>query len=58
MRRTVCIQDEHTRRARYGRIQPMRQRLPQGVWELFVPGVGAGARYKFELVAAAGGLPA
>ena len=23
MRRTVCIQDEHSRRARYGRIQPM-----------------------------------
>ena len=40
-----------------GRIQPMRQRLPQGVWELFVPGIGAGARYKFELVAAAGGPP-
>jgi hypothetical protein len=26
MRRTVCIQDEHSRRARYGRIQPMQQR--------------------------------
>lgn len=26
MRRTVCIQDEHTRRARYGRIQPMDSR--------------------------------
>lgn len=26
MRRTVCIQDEHTRRARYGRIQPMESR--------------------------------
>ncbi|MFO6448420.1 hypothetical protein ACLBKU_14900 [Erythrobacter sp. NE805] len=23
MRRTVCVQDEHSRRARYGRIQPM-----------------------------------
>jgi hypothetical protein len=23
MRRTVCIQDERSRRARYGRIQPM-----------------------------------
>ncbi len=23
MRRTVCMQDEHSRRARYGRIQPM-----------------------------------
>jgi hypothetical protein len=26
MRRTVCIQDEYSRRARYGRIQPMESR--------------------------------
>jgi len=26
MRRTVCIQDENSRRARYGRIQPMQPR--------------------------------
>jgi hypothetical protein len=26
MRRTVCMMDEHTRRARYGRIQPMEPR--------------------------------
>jgi hypothetical protein len=26
MRRTVCLQDEHSRRARYGRIQPMETR--------------------------------
>lgn len=26
MRRTVCIHDEHSRRARYGRIQPMESR--------------------------------
>lgn len=26
LRRTVCIQDEHMRRARYGRIQPMDSR--------------------------------
>lgn len=26
MLRTVCIQDEHSRRARYGRIQPMESR--------------------------------
>jgi hypothetical protein len=26
MLRTVCIQDEHSRRARYGRIQPMETR--------------------------------
>ncbi len=40
-----------------GRVHPMRQRLPQGVWELFIPDVGAGARYKFELVSNAGGPP-
>ena len=40
-----------------GRVHPMRQRLPQGVWELFIPDVGAGARYKFELVSRAGGPP-
>jgi hypothetical protein len=26
MRRTVCVSDEHSRRARYGRIQPMETR--------------------------------
>ncbi len=26
MRRTVCLYDEHSRRARYGRIQPMDAR--------------------------------
>lgn len=26
MRRTVCLQDESSRRARYGRIQPMQSR--------------------------------
>jgi hypothetical protein len=26
MQRTVCIQDEHSRRAQYGRIQPMESR--------------------------------
>ena len=40
-----------------GRVQPMRQRLPQGIWELFVPGVAAGARYKFEVAPSAGGPP-
>ena len=39
-----------------GRRLPMRKRLECGVWELFVPGVGAGARYKFELKAASGAL--
>ena len=31
-----------------GRGHPMRSLGSSGVWELFVPGVGAGARYKFR----------
>ena len=34
------------------RRHPMRLRYPSGVWELFVPRVGPGARYKFAMVAA------
>jgi 1,4-alpha-glucan branching enzyme len=33
---------------------PMRSLGSSGVWELFVPGVGAGARYKFEITGADG----
>ncbi|MFM7241937.1 MAG: GlgB N-terminal domain-containing protein, partial [Opitutia bacterium] len=33
-----------------GRAHPMRALGASGIWELFVPGVVAGARYKFELV--------
>jgi 1,4-alpha-glucan branching enzyme len=32
-----------------GRCHPMGVRDGSGVWELFVPGVGAGALYKFEI---------
>ncbi len=32
-----------------GRTDPMRPLGVSGVWEVFVPGVGPGARYKFEL---------
>ena len=32
-----------------GRRHPMRKRLECGVWELFLPGVGAGQPYKFEI---------
>jgi 1,4-alpha-glucan branching enzyme len=39
-----------------GRLHPMRLLGSMGVWELFIPGVGAGAHYKFELVAADGRL--
>jgi 1,4-alpha-glucan branching enzyme len=33
-----------------GRRHPMRLRRECGVWELFLPGVHAGERYKFELL--------
>ena len=33
-----------------GRRHPMRLRRECGVWEIFLPGVHAGARYKFELL--------
>ncbi|MGI8664296.1 MAG: 1,4-alpha-glucan branching protein GlgB [Acidimicrobiales bacterium] len=39
-----------------GRIHPMRQMGSSGVWELFVPGVGAGAKYKLEIVGADGSV--
>ena len=39
-----------------GRRHPMRLRRECGVWEIFLPGVGAGARYKFELRAGSGEL--
>ena len=39
-----------------GRRHPMRLRRECGVWEIFLPGVGPGARYKYELLAADGRL--
>ena len=39
-----------------GRRHPMRLRRECGVWELFLPGVAAGARYKFELLGPQGEL--
>jgi 1,4-alpha-glucan branching enzyme len=35
-----------------GRAHPMRSLGSSGVWELFVPGVGAGTRYKFHVLGA------
>jgi 1,4-alpha-glucan branching enzyme len=32
-----------------GRLHPMRVLGGSGIWELFIPGVGDGARYKFEI---------
>ncbi len=39
-----------------GRRHPMRLRHQAGVWELFVPRLAAGARYKYEIVGADGQL--
>jgi 1,4-alpha-glucan branching enzyme len=39
-----------------GRRHPMRLRRECGVWELFLPGIGAGTRYKFELLSREGAL--
>lgn len=32
-----------------GRVHPMRSLGPSGVWEVFIPGVGEGALYKYEV---------
>ncbi|WP_372525067.1 1,4-alpha-glucan branching protein GlgB [Piscinibacter sp.] len=37
-----------------GRRHPMRLRRECGVWEIFLPGVGAGARYKYEIRSSGG----
>ncbi|HJW35847.1 MAG TPA: 1,4-alpha-glucan branching enzyme, partial [Actinomycetes bacterium] len=39
-----------------GRLPPLRALGSSGIWELFLPGVGAGARYKYELVTPSGAL--
>src|SRR5436309_5763951 len=39
-----------------GRVNPMRKLLGSGVWELFLPGVGEGAHYKFEIRTHSGAL--
>jgi len=39
-----------------GRVHPMRSLGASGVWEIFVPGVLPGARYKFEILSADGAL--
>ncbi|MEN8176719.1 MAG: 1,4-alpha-glucan branching protein GlgB, partial [Pseudomonadota bacterium] len=33
-----------------GRVHPMRSRGDSGVWEFFLPGLAAGALYKFEIL--------
>ncbi len=37
-----------------GSAHPMRSLGSSGVWELFVPGIGAGTRYKFRILGADG----
>jgi 1,4-alpha-glucan branching enzyme len=39
-----------------GRRHPMQWRGPGGVWELFIPDVGPGTLYKFEVLGADGSL--
>ncbi|EME70890.1 glycogen branching enzyme [Paramagnetospirillum caucaseum] len=39
-----------------GRRHPMRLRHEAGIWEIFIPGLGQGAIYKYEVVAADGRL--
>lgn len=39
-----------------GRLFPMRSLGQSGVWELFIPGVGPGALYKFEILGQNGEL--
>ncbi|HEY2405698.1 MAG TPA: 1,4-alpha-glucan branching protein GlgB, partial [Polyangiaceae bacterium] len=39
-----------------GRLLPMRSLGPTGIWELFVPGIGAGTLYKYEIRTKEGSL--
>jgi 1,4-alpha-glucan branching enzyme len=39
-----------------GRIHTMRSLGPSGIWELFIPGIGVGAHYKFEIRTRDGGV--
>jgi 1,4-alpha-glucan branching enzyme len=40
-----------------GRLHAMRKLGSSGLWELFIPEVGVGTRYKFEIRPASGGPP-
>ncbi|MBW8784053.1 MAG: 1,4-alpha-glucan branching protein GlgB [Novosphingobium sp.] len=37
-----------------GRRHGMRKRIDSGIWEIFVPGIGAGDPYKYEIIGASG----
>jgi 1,4-alpha-glucan branching enzyme len=40
-----------------GRRHPMRRRIPSGVWEIFIPRIGPGETYKYEILGQHGVLP-
>ena len=40
-----------------GRVHPMRLHPGNGIWEIFIPGLGEGALYKFEILPCGGGPP-
>ena len=40
-----------------GRVHPMRLLVANGIWELFVPGLARGERYKYEIRTRTTGLP-
>ena len=39
-----------------GRKYVMRKLIPLGIWEIFIPGVDVGAKYKYEVKSADGGI--
>ena len=39
-----------------GRVHPMRLLVPNGVWEIFIPDLPDGEKYKFEIRTDAGTL--
>ncbi len=39
-----------------GRLFPMRSLGSSGIWEIFVPGIGSGELYKFEILTREGHL--
>ena len=39
-----------------GRVNPMRRWTAIGVWEIYLPGIGENAHYKFEVRGAHGGI--
>jgi 1,4-alpha-glucan branching enzyme len=39
-----------------GRVHAMRNIVPNGVWEIFIPALGEGERYKFEVRTPAGAI--